>query len=248
MKYSFLLPLYSKESVPLQSVTLIQNFMRNTYPQDSFEIIICVNPVSEASDPELLRVKAAFETEPKVQVIGLENKAGKGAALKFAFEKSKGEVIILSDADLPFGVDFLRQGLTETADFITANRKLDQSFVEFSIRALPFAYRRQRLGQFFNSFSRALLRVPSRDTQAGGKILSRQFALQAFKAQTCDNFFFDLEHFMVQRRQRFIHKEIAVTFTIHDPTSTIRFKTEFFRALFWLAKIRLNGLQGVYDV
>lgn len=89
-KVSIIVPAYNEE---VNAVSSIENLLRTDYP--NFEIIF----VDDGSrDGTYNKVKTAFDTNPKVQVLTKSN-GGKASALNFGIKKSDAEFVICIDAD-----------------------------------------------------------------------------------------------------------------------------------------------------
>lgn len=141
------------------------------------------------------------------------NKPGKGAALKTGFNASHGEWIYFTDADLPYNLDFFTQAalkLNSGIDFVTGNRRSPESYFNFPVSIMPFVYSRHMCGIYFNKVVRFLFGLKSRDTQAGIKAMTRDFARTSYALQACPGFLFDIEFFMVAQANGFKHTEIPV--------------------------------------
>ncbi|MEM3956000.1 MAG: glycosyltransferase [Candidatus Bathyarchaeia archaeon] len=97
---------------------LLESCLKIDYPSDKFEIIV----VDDSTD-ETLSILMEYEKQyyPKIRVIHRESRAGyKAGALNEALKNSRGEFILVLDADSVLKPDFLKK----TIPLFLANRKL----------------------------------------------------------------------------------------------------------------------------
>ena len=184
-----------------------------------------------------------------VHLVDRGSARGKGAALKLGFEQARGSILCFTDADLPYDLAFVDQAVTAIeggADFITGNRRLAGSRFRFDVAIWPMLLRRHRAGLGFNRLVRALFAIPTTDSQAGIKALSRRFADHAFPRLLCPGFFFDLELFMIAARGKFRWEERAVNLTQRSGESEVRVLRESIEVFVWLVRLKWAEMKGHY--
>jgi hypothetical protein len=93
---------------------------------------------------------------------------------------------------------------------------------------------------------RAFFPVNTTDTQAGIKAMSRELAREAFSRLECPGFFFDLEIFLTARAKKMRQIDLPVLLFLNTEKSTVRIIRESFLAAYWLSRIYLRQLKGVY--
>ncbi len=222
-------------------------FLSREFP-DSFEIILIPND----PDGETATVDVARKMEgqyPEVRSATLDGPPGKGTALRSGFRLARGQMIFFTDADLPYDLEFFSRAareLSRGADFVTGNRRLDESQFNLPVDLLPVAHGRHRLGLAFNGVVRRLFGVTTTDTQAGIKAMTREMADAAFGDQVCAGFFFDLEFFLTARGRGFRHRELPVILRLETEKSTVRVVRESIQAAYWLSRIFMRNLLGRY--
>lgn len=222
-------------------------FLRERFDQ-SYEIVLIVTP-GPAGDPSSTLATNLASAFPHVRALDHTGVIGKGAALRTGFGAARGEWIFFVDADLPYDLDFFERAssaLRGGADFVTANRRLLVSEFDIPVHLLPIAYRRHRLGLWFNRVTRLLFPIPTTDTQAGIKCMSGRMADAAFARQSCPGFLFDLEFFLTALRHRFRVVELPVTLYLNSEKSTVRLARDLVLSIFWLLRIRLQDRRGFY--
>lgn len=131
----------------------------------NFEIVVVDDGSTDASGAI---VDAAATEDERIDVVHHATNLGFGAAVRTACSESRGKMVLLTDADLPFN-------LAEAFKAITLLRYYDADIVS--------AYRFDRTGEgpkrylyshVYNSLVRALLRVRVRDVNFAAKLIRRE--------------------------------------------------------------------------
>ncbi|MEO5969374.1 MAG: methyltransferase domain-containing protein [Bdellovibrionia bacterium] len=217
---------------------------------NSYEIILVPNP--SPGDTSDLSIQTALELStrfPAVRVHTHTSPPGKGAAIRTGFSFSRGKWIFLTDADLPYDLNFFETAalkLEEGYGLVTGNRRLPNSHFWVPVSLLPLSYGRHRLGMSFNRLARLLLPITTTDTQAGIKALSRPLALEAFTRQSCPGFLYDLEIFLTAHGGGFRQTDIPVTLFLNSEKSTVRVLRECLLVAHWLIRIKWRNKMGAY--
>jgi glycosyltransferase involved in cell wall biosynthesis len=118
---SILIPVYN-ESYYIEQV--LEEVLSAPLPEGMAREVIVVDDASTDDTPEILR---KFATEnPLVQVFSHETNQGKGAAIRTAVSKAKGDIIVIQDADLEYDPREYERLLTpilrEDADVVYGSR------------------------------------------------------------------------------------------------------------------------------
>jgi SAM-dependent methyltransferase len=248
LEVSLLIPARGAETSLEETVRQAHAYLSDAF-KDRFEIILIPNPplypkpgaAPDRSIEVSEHLARRYPSEVRVAVHRLPQ--GKGAALRTGFMASSGRTVLFTDADLPYRLDFFSEAthaLNSGFDLVTGNRRLDESVFDMPVGLLKLAYRRHRLGLLFNRVARLLMRLPTTDTQAGIKAMSRRLATEAFSRQRCPGFFFDLELFLTARAEGWRHTELPVTLFLNSEKSTVRVLRESWLAAFWLLRISLT--------
>jgi dolichyl-phosphate beta-glucosyltransferase len=173
---------------------------------ESYEVIV----VDDGSSDATRKIAEEFARgRPPVSCISLSRNRGKGAAVRTGFERSQGELVLFSDADLSTPIEELsrlRAALQDGAGFVIASRGLAQSRLE--IRQEWF---RETMGKAFNGLVRLLTGIPFRDTQCGFKLLRGESARALSKEMREDGFAFDVELILLARKGGNTIREVPVT-------------------------------------
>lgn len=216
----------------------------------SYEIILIPNPSkNDRSDETLSIAEELARRHASIRVVPHLELPGKGAALRTGVAKARGKSIFFTDADLPYDLEFFERAqakLREGFDLVTGNRRLLTSHFNVPVELLPVAYSRHRLGLAFNRVVRLFFGIPTTDTQAGIKGMSRELARQAFAKMECPGFFFDLEIFLTAKSRGMRQIELPVVLYLNTEKSTVRIFRESLLAAYWLTRIFLKQKKGAY--
>lgn len=120
---------------------------------------------------------------------------GKGAAVRTGFLASRGEWVLLSDADLATPIEELDALSRAGVDIAAGSRAVRRELI---IRRQPLA--RDLMGRAFNLMLRGLRLTRLRDTQCGFKLFEGGLARRLAAEQRLNGFAFDVELLSRARR------------------------------------------------
>ena len=177
-----------------------------------------------------------------VRVLRNETNRGKGYSVRRGMLEARGELRLMSDADLSTPIEELPRLM----------EKLDAGYdVAIASRALPGShvmvhqpYFRESVGRLFNVMVQALVLPGLFDTQCGFKLWTGAAAQEGFASARIDGFSFDVEVLYVARRRGRRIAEVPVTWT-NDAASRVTLLRGS-AAFLDVARIRWNGLLGRY--
>ena len=154
----------------------------------AFEIVVA----ADGNDGTRERVAELAAADPRIRVIGSEERGGKGRGVREGVKLAKGDVIGFVDADNKTPItefDKFEPQLAAGLDVVIGSRALRESRVE---RPQPL-YR--RLGSKVFAFGMHMLVGLSgiADTQCGFKFFRRPAAEAVFGRQRIDGYMFDVE-------------------------------------------------------
>ncbi len=198
---SFCIPVYNEEQILLSYLDKIEKGLSKLLGRDNYEIIIVDNGSTDKTVDILQKIK-----KPHVRIFYVAKK-GHGIAYRRAIEQAKGEVIVLSAIDIPFGF----------TDIIEARKYWDTYDILFGSKAHPkskvyIPFKRKISSFVYQSLLKLLFHTNIGDTQ-GSVILTKKAAMKILPYCTAENAFFTAQ---IAIYGRFFHikmKEIAVT---HD--------------------------------
>lgn len=159
-----------------------------------------------STDDTAQRVEA--HPDPVVRLVRQPENRGKGAALRRGVAESRGERVLLCDADLSTpiqDVERLAAHLDDGADLAIGSRAVEGADVQ---RHQPFY--RELMGKIFNRIIRLLGVRGLRDTQCGFKLLDGEVARRLFRELRTEGFAFDVELVWLARRHGLRVDEVGV--------------------------------------
>ena len=193
LKFSVVVPAYNEERRLPATLDRIGGYLAQRGSLLPAEIIV----VDDGSTDGTSGVAAATGVVPgvAVRVIRLAGNRGKGGAVRAGLEASRGERVLISDADLATPIEEVETLLASGADLAVGSRALRRELIS---RRQPPA--RDVMGRVFNLALRALGLTRLQDTQCGFKLLEGSLARRLAAAMRLDGFAFDIE--MLARAER----------------------------------------------
>jgi glycosyltransferase involved in cell wall biosynthesis len=171
---------------------------------DSYEVIIAEDGSTDGTDKI---AESLSEKYPCVRHLHGEKRLGRGAALKNAFKKSSGKILVYMDVDLATDVGQLKSLVRtieeEGFDFAIGSRMLSESKVERSRT-------RQMTSKSFSFLVRAVLGSKVKDYQCGFKAFRREPLMRLLDEVTARHWFWDTEIIVRAFRRGYTIKEIPV--------------------------------------
>jgi dolichyl-phosphate beta-glucosyltransferase len=201
---SVIVPAFDEETRLLPTLERLESWLGAR--GRSWEVIV----VDDGSRDRTAAIAQGFaEDHSGFRLLRLGRNRGKGAAVREGFRRSRGELVVFSDADLSTPIEELERMLPELdadADFVLASRALPGSNVE-----IHQAWYRERMGKTFNAFVRLATGIPIRDTQCGFKLLRGVDARALAEEMREEGFAFDVELVLLARRRGLRLREFPVT-------------------------------------
>jgi dolichyl-phosphate beta-glucosyltransferase len=182
---SLILPAFNESATIVSTISkTISYFDRRHY---SYQIIVAADGVDGTRE----RVAEIARGNPAIEVIGHQQRLGKGRGVREAVALATGSVIGYADADYKVPIEELDKiaPLLETFDLVTGSRALNRDLIE---RRQPLY--RQLGGRGFGVFMRTVVGLRGiTDSQCGFKFFRRPVALEIFRRQRIDGYMFDVE-------------------------------------------------------
>ncbi len=230
---SIIIAAYNEERRIIPSLFKIKEYI--TKQDLPYEIIV----VDDGStDKTHIVVRDLTRDVPYLRVISYLPNRGKGYALRQGVLASKGEVVLLTDADLSTPIEELSKLLpliyNHKYDLAIGSRALALSEI---IRKQPWW--RQSMGKFFNKLVKTLVIEDFKDTQCGFKLFRGDMARNLFKEALIDRFAYDVEILAIAKKKGKRIVEVPITW-INSPESKVSPIRDSLQMLFDLLKIRMN--------
>jgi len=206
-KLSLIIPVYKGEKEIESTLALLAKNFPN-------EEIIVVNDCSPDKTKE--KIFSLLTTFPQICYLENEKNSGKGFSLKNGVLKAKGEFIIFTDHDLPYGIEGINkvyQELLKGAKIVIGKRK--EFYNVSSTRKIfrPFLY----------FFIKIFFGLDYEDTQCGLKGFKRQSALDIMPRTFTNKFAIDIEILYLAKLLSYSVKEVELEQKLFAP-STFNFK------------------------
>ncbi len=235
-KLSIIIPAYNEEKRLPPTLKKIDRYLKE---KKILAEIIVINDGSTDNTEKIIK---------SINIMGLNvyshyPNRGKGYAVKRGLEYSRGEKILITDADLSTPIEEyekLNMELDKGYDFVIGSRGLTTSEI-----LKPQKWYRQNMGKIFNLFVRTLLKIDFYDTQCGFKLIKGDVGRKIGKYMKIEGFAFDVELIIIARELGYKIKEIPVKW-INDEDSKVHIIRDSTSMLIELFHIYLNKKRGIY--
>lgn len=200
--------------------------------------------VDDGSSDNTAGVPSLVFADEQATVVRNPVNRGKGYSVRQGVLASKGELVLISDADFSTPIkewNKLHDTIQQGYDIAIGSRSLADSNV--TIRQ---AWYREGMGRIFNIFVQNLLLQGFIDTQCGFKCFHREAVLPFLNKLEIDRFSFDVEFLFVAQKHGLRIKEVPVEWQ-NVLFSRVRIIRDSVQMLYDLFKIRINAMNGVYD-
>tara|TARA_B100000519_G_scaffold145816_1_gene126648 strand:+ start:4823 stop:5548 length:726 start_codon:yes stop_codon:yes gene_type:complete len=187
MILSIVIPAYNEESRIIPTLKKL----KDVFIKDRSDIEILVGD-DGSKDGTVRKLKEFAKTNPWYQIVELEKNQGKGATLRELVAKTKGDIVLYTDADLPVDpLDFYQLidpiSLGE-ADLVQVSRWLDES-----PKVVNLPLYRNVISQLFRLAIKIMKPKGITDTQCGCKAFNGNLARKIFSNLVINGFAFDVE-------------------------------------------------------
>ena len=230
---SIIIAAYNEENRIGESLLKIKEYLDQ---QDTdCEIIV----VDDGSTDNTKQVLADYKSEiTSLKVIGYPVNKGKGYALRQGVFASKGDAVLLTDADLSTPIEELDRLLQLIVggryDVVIGSRALNASEI---IKKQPWW--RQGMGKTFNKIVKLLVLDGFNDTQCGFKLFSGAAAGVLFKHARVNRFAYDVEILALAKKRGYRILEVPVKW-INSPASKVDPIFDSLQMFLDLIKIRMR--------
>jgi len=117
-RLSVVIPCYNEAAIVQSTAETVLNFVAKRNPHYTFELILVNDGSTDATKDIITRMQA---THREIELISFPSNRGRGAAIKAGIAQSRGEIVILLDADLSYDV----QHVDEILDCFEKDPQLD---------------------------------------------------------------------------------------------------------------------------
>ena len=229
---SVIIPAYNEETRLGPTLDKIIAYFQVSKVFNGIEIIVS----DDGSTDQTPRIA---HSRSGVVYLSSDKNRGKGHAVRKGVLQAKGDVILISDADLSTPIE----ELSKLYRWITPDGGYD---VAIGSRSLPESeilvrqkFYRQGMGVAFNKIMRATCGLRYIDTQCGFKLFTRSAAMDVFTRQTINGYAFDVEVLMILEKRGYNIKEVPIRWT-NSPSSRVSLIKDATAMLLELMKIRFQ--------
>ena len=237
MTLSVVIPAYNEEGRIGKSLQKISEYLDQAGYR--YELVL----VDDGSSDETVKLVKDLAIK-NLSILKNGDNRGKGYSIRRGILHCKGNMILMSDADLSTPIEELEKLLEPILDedyqVAIGSRALPESDVQ-----LHQPWYREGMGKVFNLFVKALVIGGIKDTQCGFKCFSGKAAKTIFSRQRIDGFSFDAEALFIAERLGYRIKEIPVVW-INSPESRVNVLRDPLKMFTDLWKIKWWDLTGRY--
>lgn len=230
---SIVIPAYNEEKRIEGSLSDTCAYM-NDFGMES-EIIVVDDGSSDGTGRIVDRIA---KDARNVRLVRYEENRGKGHALRTGVLVTKGDFVLVMDADLSTPMEELRKLMPHLSDggfdIAIGSRALALSDI---IKKQPWW--RRGMGKTFNKFVKMLVIGGFSDTQCGFKLFKGEIARSLFGEAKIDRFAYDVEILALAGKKGFGVKEVPIRW-INSPESRVDPVKDSLRMLADLVRIRFS--------
>ncbi len=239
IELSILIPAYNAGKFLAQTLASVRELL---LAQPTFELIL----VDDGSADDTVSIAESFKNSiPRYTILTLPKNRGKGYALRMAMQKTQGDLVVFTDADLPYG-------LTPIVSMLAVMKREEDLFLLYGSRSHENSKVQQGytlLRKFGRMFFSVVIRtfIVSRvvDTQCGIKMFRGALARAIVERGVVDRFAFDIECFMIAKARGWRYADFPVALN-HRKESSVRIVRDTLCILGDIVLINLRYLRGRY--
>jgi len=196
LSFSIVIPLFNEEENVLP---LVQSIFREVGADSAFSELLLVDDGSRDETAELVQQRIAVE--PRIRLVKHERNRGLGAAIRTGVRHAKGDLVLYTDADLPFDFALIPELIALAGnETVVIGCRLNRGE----------GARRWVLTKSYNLLIRTLFGLKVRDVNFACKILPKALA-QAADLQS-EGSFIDAELLLEARRYDLEIVEFPMTY------------------------------------
>jgi dolichyl-phosphate beta-glucosyltransferase len=237
---SLVVPCYNEERRLEPKLTVSLRYFRENV-RAPFEVVFVDDGSTDRTQEMLEDAKTRFAPLP-VSVRAYQPNRGKGRAVKTGVLASRGDKILVMDADfsIEIGEMFKFIAALDTADAAIGTKK---HLLTQTVKAQGPA--RRFLGRGFTKLTNLVLGIRFTDITCGLKGFRRQAGRDVFGRQRIDRWSYDSETLFLLKRLGYQSVEVPVKWH-HEEESKVQTGRAIVSSFKELMAIRLNDLRGHY--
>jgi glycosyltransferase involved in cell wall biosynthesis len=235
-RLDIVIPVFNERHALPHSIPVLTSFAKSHLDTVRWRIVIVDNGSTDGSSEVAERL---VQQHAEVQLLSLP-RAGRGGALRAAWESSDAAILSYMDVDLSADLDALPrlvQLVLSGWDLAVGSRHLETSQVRRSLH-------RTILSHGYNLCARQVLGTRFSDAQCGLKVISATAARAVLPQVRNEHWFFDTELLAIAQVLGFSITEVPVSWT-EDPDSRVRLLPTVLEDLCGLGRMRLRDLPAL---
>jgi len=233
MYLSIIIPAYNEAKRIKLTLSKIDEFLCSK--KYVYELILVDDGSTDKTIDEALRSR--LDNSKNLRIIKNDINRGKGYSVKTGILNSRGEFLLISDADLSTPIqelDKLFHYMSNGYDIVIGSRSVEDSDVQIHQR-----WYREKMGKVFNIFVKFLLLSNFNDTQCGFKLIKGKVARNLALLMKIQGFCFDVELLYLAKKKGYRIKEIGVIWR-NSPQSRVKIISSSSSMFLDLFKIRFR--------
>lgn len=235
---SVIVPAYNEEKRIGKTLNALCSYMETAFPSGDYEILA----VDDGSSDRTAEVISAHKGK-NLHLLGYTPNRGKGGAVKYGVAHAKGDIILFTDADLPYPPENIKKAAelfaSQNYDVILGNR-------ENSENGKKYPWYRSLMSRGFSLLVDSVLHLHVPDTQCGFKCFRRDCAESIFAASTLTGWGFDVELIFLAKKYGFRIGRLPVTLFHENTGSKIKIVKDTLNMIKEVRKVKKNEKLGIY--
>jgi len=234
---SLVVPAYNQRARSTRAAGAAGKFLATHYGEQA-ELIV----VDDGSAPE--QRLHAEDLPPGAVLVAHPQNLGKGGAIRSGVARARGENIVFTDSDLPFGLEPLARTLDwlqAGADIVIGDRLHPDSQAEIDVTST-----RRASSVVYTWMVSRLCGLDYPDTQCGYKGYRRDVAQYLFPRLEVTSFAFEVE-ILLRARAAGYRVQRQPLHLLNDEDSSVRLTRHAPRMLLDVLRIAWNARRGRYD-
>lgn len=236
---SVILPAYNEEKRIAKTLDALCAFMESTFSESDYEILA----VNDGSCDNTAKIIASHGGK-NLRLLSYTPNRGKGGAVKYGVEHAVGEIILFTDADLPYAPENIKKAVElfeqKPYDLILGNRQSAEN-------GQKYPWYRSVMSHCFSILVDFILHLHVPDSQCGFKCFRREAAKKIFAASTLTGWGFDVELIFLAQKYGFQMGRLPVKLYHENSDSKIRIVHDTLTMIHEVRCVKKNNREGVYD-
>ncbi len=233
---SVIIPAYNEENRINRTLDVLCRFMEQAF--SDYEILVVDDGSSDQTYPLVCQ-----HPGKNIRPLTYSPNRGKGGAVKFGVKNARGDIIIFTDADLPYPPENIEKAVRmfeqNSYDLILGNR-------ESADNGKKYPWYRTLMSHGFSFVVDLILNLHVPDTQCGFKCFRREAAEKIFEKSTLPGWGFDVELIFLAKKMGFHIGRLPVELFHENSGSKIRIVHDTLTMVREVRRVKDNNKKGLY--